>query len=82
MRALAARLDLAGGQPAVHVGLDARARLEALVEHVDLADAVEAVGARLRPCRGPSEWMYQPSWPFTSLYGSIVRSVNSSSFSL
>ena len=25
---------------------------------------------------------YQPSWPFMSLYGSTVRSVNSSSFSL
>src|SRR4051794_5002964 len=41
------RLDLAGGQPAVHVGLDAGARLECLVEHVHLADTVEPVRAGL-----------------------------------
>src|SRR5215207_4301390 len=42
----AARLDLPGREPAVHVGLDSWARLEALVEHIHLAHAVEPVRAR------------------------------------
>src|SRR4051794_25364465 len=43
----AAGVDLTGGEPAVDVGLDARARLEGVVEHVDPADPIQAVRAGL-----------------------------------
>src|SRR5215216_4614818 len=42
----AAGLDLTGHEPAVHVGLNPGARLEAVAEHLHLADSVEPVRAR------------------------------------